>query len=296
LVLSFTFIFNSNTTTIHSSTLPFYDDFNDNDVSDWFVPRQPCSGGPWQVSNGNYGILNPGCVTESIPNTLLIDDKVSYRFEVDMYMVDSILKDRNFVFKYKDSQNWYGVHIYGNYVYVQKVVNGAEIGSPFSTNIYTDINPQGFSANTSYHFAVDIYEDKYILSIDNIAFPTIFDNSIYKFDNYSAGLQASGGDSVWFDNVKVTLIPDPTTPPLPTNTPTSEPTVTATPTAIPTATPTFPPTATPTIEPTATATSTPTSNLPVLSVPSLKQYSVPWKNKIYDHTKNTIHELGCALT
>ncbi|MFZ3301294.1 MAG: C39 family peptidase [Microgenomates group bacterium] len=75
-------------------------------------------------------------------------------------------------------------------------------------------------------------------------------------------------------------------------TPSSTPTVIPTPS--PTTSPTPVPTATPTIEPTASPTSTPV--LPVLSVPSLKQYSTPWGNKIYDHTKNTIHEFGCALT
>lgn len=40
-------------------------------------------------------------------------------------------------------------------------------------------------------------------------------------------------------------------------------------------------------------TSTP---LPVLSVPDLKQYSLPWKNKVYDHKNASIEKFGCALT
>lgn len=36
--------------------------------------------------------------------------------------------------------------------------------------------------------------------------------------------------------------------------------------------------------------------LPVLTVPDLKQYSLPWKNKIYDHKKASIEKFGCALT
>ncbi|MEK7169155.1 MAG: C39 family peptidase [Patescibacteria group bacterium] len=35
---------------------------------------------------------------------------------------------------------------------------------------------------------------------------------------------------------------------------------------------------------------------PVLSVPDLKQYSLPWKNKIYDHKNASIEKFGCALT
>lgn len=36
--------------------------------------------------------------------------------------------------------------------------------------------------------------------------------------------------------------------------------------------------------------------LPVLTVPDLKQYSLPWKNKIYDHKNASIEKFGCALT
>lgn len=75
------------------------------------------------------------------------------------------------------------------------------------------------------------------------------------------------------------------------NTTTISPSPSPTPSLSPTASPT--PTATPTIEPTASPTPTPFT---VLSVPSLKQYSAPWGKKIYDHTRNTIHEFGCALT
>lgn len=73
------------------------------------------------------------------------------------------------------------------------------------------------------------------------------------------------------------------------------PTSTPTPTATVTATATSTPTVTQTITPTATATITPTAH-PFLNVPSLKQYSEPWKNKIYGFTDKTINDFGCALT
>lgn len=40
----------------------------------------------------------------------------------------------------------------------------------------------------------------------------------------------------------------------------------------------------------------PSDPLPVLTIPNLKQYSLPWKDRIYGFTRNTIHEFGCALT
>lgn len=70
----------------------------------------------------------------------------------------------------------------------------------------------------------------------------------------------------------------------------------ATPTVTPTATPTATATSTPSPSPSPTIAPSPTPIISILNVPSLKQYSMPWGNKIYDHTKNTIHEFGCALT
>lgn len=262
----------------------FADDFEDGDANGWIVPRNTCSYN-WNVSLNKYGITTNNCITESIPSSLIIPQTASYIFETDLTMTGS-LNDRNFVFKYKDSNNWYGIHTYQNTFYVQKVVDGTEY---FLDNW---IGSYSFMQNDTYKFKIVVISNNmyevYINDVLQLSVP----DEIPFFNNYSAGLQASGGSQVWFDNVKVTLIPDPTTPPLPTDTPTPVPTITATPTLIPTTTPTT----TPTIEPTTTATATPTSNLPVLSVPSLKQYGTPWKNKIYDHTKNTIHELGCALT
>lgn len=107
----------------------------------------------------------------------------------------------------------------------------------------------------------------------------------------SAGFGANDGytkvyfdDFIVTDGVENTSTPDPTISPEPITTEIPTPTTTLTPTNTPI----------PTTTPTPTATATPM--YPVLSVPSLKQYSVPWKNKIYDHTKSTIEEFGCALT
>lgn len=103
----------------------------------------------------------------------------------------------------------------------------------------------------------------------------------------SAGFGANDGYTrVFFDNFIVEDASENTPYPEQSDTPTPS----SIPTSVPTATPTFEPT------PTSTPTPSPTATGVFLSVPSLKQYSVPWKNKIYDHTKSTINEFGCALT
>lgn len=107
----------------------------------------------------------------------------------------------------------------------------------------------------------------------------------------SAGFGANDGYTrVLFDDFSVEDGEEITPTITPTSTPTDLPTTTPTASPIPTSTPTTSPTTTPTVTPTATP------SYPVLSVPNLKQYSLPWKNRIYDSTNRTIEEFGCALT
>lgn len=155
---------------------------------------------------------------------------------------------------------------------------------------------QGIQNNTKTHVQIKVVNNHIQVFLNNDAQPLIdyFDNvnPIASGRIAIAVISGASGSEVWFDDVNVTPISSETPTPIPTNTPT--PSATATPTAEPTTTPTLAPTITPTTAPTSLPTSTPI--LPVLSVPSLKQYSAPWESKIYDHTKNTIHEFGCALT
>lgn len=246
---------------ILADTIIYEDNFNDGNADGWIVPREPCSGGPWQVQNFKYGIPNPGCVTETIPSSLILTNS-PYIYEVDMTIPDSVNQDRNFIFKYRDSSNWYGIHIYGDSIYLQKVVDGIEIGSPFWSGHYT------FVADETYHFKIFIYADRFDIEIQGSHIATVYDYS--QFDNYSAGLQASGGDTVWFDNFRIT-------------------------------TPTPSPTPSPTTIPSPSPSPIPSPSFPSLSVPNIKQYSLPWGPLVYDHAEvwsenPTIDRWGCALT
>lgn len=202
----------------YAATL-FIDNFDDGNSTGWIVPRNTCSSS-WIVSAGTYGISPNGCITESIPEQLIIDLGSNYSFEVDMTMPTS-LNDRNFVFKYKDSNNWYGIHTYQGSAYVQKVVDGQEY---FLENRQFNYP---FVIGGTYHFKIDVINDtRYDVYINGVLQTTAVDNSPF-FINYSAGLQASGTGQVWFDNVVVTeiLSATPTPTPLPPPPPTSQPTV-----------------------------------------------------------------------
>lgn len=239
----------------------FQDNFNDGNADGWQIIRNPC-GSDWLVENNKYGIrINRSCVTETIPVGLNIPSSVSYSFEVDMTMAQTVNMDRNFVFKYKDPENWYGIHTIGSSVYLQKVVNGGEYRLPNWHFSY------GFVDNETYRFKIEIRLNEYKVYINNTLYNVVTD-SVPTFPNFSAGLQASAGgistSEVWFDNVVIKELGQ------------STPTPTSTPTPIP-------PTPTP------------------LSVPYLSQKNPLWADEIYNTAQNWssnpfISRWGCALT
>lgn len=203
--------------TAFANSLIFEDNFNDGDTSDWTIVRNTCSSN-WIASNLQYGIniVSP-CITEAIPDLLVIPTNQEYNFEVDMTMVGTINADRNFVFKYLDSNNWYGIHTVGTDVYLHKVVNGVEY---FLANWHTNFQ---FSDNQTYHFLVNVKPTGFEIYINGFL-QTIVPEAGNSFTSTKAGLQASSGgivtSQVLFDNVKVTTVsPEPSPTPSPSATP-----------------------------------------------------------------------------
>lgn len=136
-----------------------------------------------------------------------------------------------------------------------------EKGSTLTGSQVLDQKLEFLDNNINYHFKIDVKNNNEI---------KVYINDVLKLQgtetnpltNWRIGLRAGSGGfgsvDVRFDNIVVNQLPEES--PLPTST--------ATPSATPIA----------------------------LNVPSLKQYSQPWKNKIYAFTKKTIQEFGCALT
>lgn len=275
LVLLVFIFFNLKPETVYAETL-FEDNFNDNDASDWIVPRNNCNSN-WVTSSNRYGIvISKSCVTETIPSDLIIPSNTQYSFEADMYMANSINMDRNLVFKYLDSNNWYDIHTYGNTIHIQKVVNGNVLSSDLKPNGYSSYP---FVANQWYKFKIEVLGDSIKVYINGALNNTVTDIPPY-FSNHSAGLQASAGGNpnseVWFDNVVIKTLNTATEPPLPTDIPTPIPTPTSS------AIPTIP--------------STPAPLIPIMDVLNLKQFEGGWENDLYGHTNKTISQWGCALT
>lgn len=227
-----------------AQTILFQDNFDDGNIDDWQIKRsmqwsnssQPCTyqGSPniWIPENGGLSskLDGPACVTEIIPNNISIPANAEYSFQVDITMTNSTSMDRNFIFKYQDSNNWFDIHTFQNMVNVQKVVNG--VGQNWSFSYV-------FTANISYRFNVEVYNDKIKVLINDALVGTVLTNTT-DFLNSKAGLQASSGGGyptalTWFDNVLVTQLSGPTSTPsaTPTASPSATPTATATPSAIP---------------------------------------------------------------
>ncbi|OGM68695.1 hypothetical protein A2975_05315 [Candidatus Woesebacteria bacterium RIFCSPLOWO2_01_FULL_44_14] len=113
--------------------------------------------------------------------------------------------DRNILFKFKDLNNWYGLHTIGNNLYLERVVGSFNPQPDFYA-------PYVFDDNGTYDFAIDVDLDQVKVYINGSLIMTA-NISNYFLENYSAGLRASTGanssSEVWFDNFKVTsLAPD----------------------------------------------------------------------------------------
>lgn len=185
----------------------FFDNFDDNDISNWVVTKNNCkyNGNPalWQASNGELSMLinGGGCSTYIIPPSI-IGENTNYVVSIDIRL-SSIDQDRNVIVKYANIDNWYGLHIVGTDVYFEKVVNGVEYVLPSRQFTYS------FSNNSIYNISVEVKGSLFDIYINDVLVKTIQDQSPM-FPVSSVGLAASAGgipySEVWFDNFSVTEI------------------------------------------------------------------------------------------
>ena len=246
---------------IRAQSVLFQDSFDDNDASDWNVVKNTCwyNGlvAKWEIHDGKYGVLINGgnCRTETVP-TLFSPPAIffnHFRYELDMTFSNSVSMDRNFIFRYVDQNNWYGIHTVDNRVYIHKVINGNDLSFYSATQTYPFVKDQ------TYRFKIEVDNLNISVFINDVPLVTVVDSAPL-LSGGTLGLQASAGygytsSEVWFDNVVVTSLAEET------GTPTPTPTLTPTPTSTPT------PTAT--LTPTNTPTPTPISSPPVVFLPGL---------------------------
>lgn len=193
----------------------------------------------WTVINGRYQLhITPHqelTFVRTFPENWP-EELNNYEVIFDMFTLGSINYDRNFVFRYVDPHQWYGLHFYGSSIFIEKQlfnpITKENKGKPLKKITYN------FQPNTSYTFKIRVNQNQIDLfevkeNTTNILASIIDNDSPIlsgKAGPQSGSWQYSSGD-VWFDNIKITNIETPT--PTTTSTPIPTPTLTPTPTPTP---------------------------------------------------------------
>lgn len=183
----------------------FEDNFNDSTESSfkWIRSGPQLFNGDnsqanWKFENGVVGmkIVNRGFqFNELIPVNWNSSQK-DYQMEFDIKLVSGV--DTNFVFRYQDHSNWYGVHGINNQFFLQKAGgNWSQI--PGAKSVV-------FNSNQFYHFKVIVKEENMKVYINDTLMWDITDTGTHLTSGVP-GLQASTGavssSEVIFDNFKI---------------------------------------------------------------------------------------------
>jgi hypothetical protein len=202
-----------------SAAILFEDDFEEGNANKWMV----IGSSGWSVVNGEYGIyLNPG-VSNSVP----IDSLWNYNWKDYIYKVDMrgvYGTDKNIIFKFNDTQNFYEIHHSMGDIYFEKEIKGVRYGLA-SIHYPLENGP-------IYHFKIQIIGKHFKISVNDGTKETI----IFDVDDYEPSLEfgkiglrvgtgAISPSEVWFDNILVcdsepceptpTITPTPTPLPVP---------------------------------------------------------------------------------
>ena len=231
------------------STILFQDNFDNatESATNWEVVGPQMYNGDgslanWTFKNGMYGMTINGRgsqFNESVPTgTNWNDSWKNYIFEVDFILGEGPNPsykpvDTNLVFRYIDHGKWYGIHGINdeNKLVLQKAAVQAWSSTP-------PVRAFRYEYNTPYRIKVRVENEHISIWIKNKLTDT--ENLMWDItdlgtilDHGKPGLQASTGanpySDVWFDNVVVTSLDEPTPTPTATPTPTNTPTPTPTP-------------------------------------------------------------------
>ena len=184
------FLFPSNAL---AQNIIFEDNFNDGAAEGWQVIGSPTN---WQVVNGEYGILVPSGVTNTVPSDSLWNpDWQNYIYEVDLTGVQGT--DKNILIKFMNTANFYEIHHTGGNIHFEKVVNGIQYVVAPAVNY-------PLNNGSIYHFRFEVDNNHYkIFESQNLLFDV--EDQSPTFQGGKIGLRASTGavfpTEVWFDNV-----------------------------------------------------------------------------------------------
>ncbi|MCA9369900.1 C39 family peptidase, partial [Candidatus Woesebacteria bacterium] len=194
----------------------FSDNFNDNNFNDWVVERnsqwgnstQKCQNNghdaEWEIQDQKLGISinnSPPCVTEIIPTTFKLPNTNYFEYSFDWFFSGSTSMDRNVIFNWVDTNNWYDLKIFEDSIVIQKVVDGESVYLPSSSGNYA------FSPNNTYNFTIKVSDGLINVKVNGDEVILLEDSSPFSNGETTIGLQASVGSSnsseSYFDNIIV---------------------------------------------------------------------------------------------
>ena len=188
----------------------FADDFEDGTYNEWSVRS-----GTWSVKNilgskrlGSI-VSNKQTVVEITAGSLLWED---YIYEADMIALRGA--DKNIIFRVKDNNNRYGIHMRSRDGNVSSLVcierwsnKGGDVPSSWD-----ECREWGFINNQNYHLKIIVLDNNIKFYIDDKLVINYIDG-IAPIYNGKIGLKVSTGavapSEVYFDNISVTKIKSP---------------------------------------------------------------------------------------
>lgn len=154
---------------VHATTTLFADSF-DTLGTHWQLyqnrqiqaPQLPCLNGyvpaSWQQARGKLRLelQSPSCLLDLIPVNVELRGVEQYQLSARITLEDSIYMDRTVVLKMSDTENWYGLKLFGTTVQLEKVVGG------IPRSIENALAQYPFQANREYLISIIVTRDKHI--------------------------------------------------------------------------------------------------------------------------------------
>ncbi len=184
------------------ATMVFADDFSSGEIEKWQITKTNSSS--WTVSDGILvgKIVSSSSVSELIPRPeFWYEGWGDYRFSVDMMPVSGA--DRNLGWNYQDPRNWYEAHFVGNMVELYRLREGQ---TGFVSGHQFFMTPL-----TWHHLVVEVQEQKMKLWVDGWLVADVMDwfaDGRQGSIALKVGTGAIAPTEVWFDNVRVELLPE----------------------------------------------------------------------------------------
>lgn len=155
---------------VRAETVIFTDNFDSPLGTNWQIAQnrqvgdalKPCMNktvpAVWTQTNGLLQLVidSPMCMMDFVPINLDLRGLGLYHLSFRFLMQGSTQMDRSMVFLWQDPQNWYNLKLFGNNLFIEKVVNGMAYQLPGALRQYP------FQLNHEYQFTIEFLREQKI--------------------------------------------------------------------------------------------------------------------------------------